>query len=135
MRRRGGRVKTLAPLNYAPGEDLLFAEHFDNCVWGCDYAAETGGYGVGAGSSVPSPATSAGTEAAYVAKGPERPAARFSRPRTITPRLPQARRSPCAATTCATADSTTGSGSSTPRNIAAACAVATSAVTATGAFW
>ena len=64
-------------------------------------------------------------------KGPERPAARFSRPRTITPRLPQARRSPCAATTCATADSTTGSGSSTPRNIAAACAVATSAVTAT----
>lgn len=64
-----GGVKTLAPLNYAPGEDLLFAEHFDNCVWGCDYAAETGGYGVGAGSSVPSPATSAGTEAAYVAKG------------------------------------------------------------------
>ena len=55
-----GGVKTLAPLNYAPGEDLLFAEHFDNCVWGCDYAAETGGYGVGAGSSVPSPATSAG---------------------------------------------------------------------------
>ena len=53
-----GGVKTLAPLNYAPGEDLLFAEHFDNCVWGCDYAAETGGYGVGAGSSVPSPATS-----------------------------------------------------------------------------
>lgn len=64
-----GGVKTLVPLNYAPGEDLLFAEHFDNCVWGCDYAAETGGYGVGAGSSVPSPATSAGTEAAYVAKG------------------------------------------------------------------
>ena len=45
-----GGVKTLVPLNYAPGEDLLFAEHFDNCVWGCDYAAETGGYGVGAGS-------------------------------------------------------------------------------------
>lgn len=31
-----GGVKTLAPLNYAPGEDLLFAEHFDNCVWGCE---------------------------------------------------------------------------------------------------
>lgn len=63
-----GGVKALASLNYAPDPDLLFAEHFDNCVWGCDYVGETSGYGVGAGSSVPSPATSAGTEAAYVAK-------------------------------------------------------------------
>ena len=66
-------------------------------------------------------------------RGPGRPAARFSRPRTTTPRLPRARRSPCAATTCATAGSTTGSGSSTPRNTAAVCAAATSAATATGA--
>lgn len=48
-----GGVTALAPLNYAPDQGLLFAEHFDNCVWGCDYAAETGGYGIGAGSSVP----------------------------------------------------------------------------------
>lgn len=64
-----GGVKNLAPLDYAPDAGLLFAEHFDNCVWGCDYVGEKSGYGVGAGSSVPSPATSAGTEAAYVAKG------------------------------------------------------------------
>lgn len=62
-------MTALAPLNYAPDQGLLFAEHFDNCVWGVRLRRGNGGYGVGAGSSVPSPATSAGTEAAYVAQG------------------------------------------------------------------
>ena len=64
-----GSIKTLPTMDYAPDGELLFAEYFDNCVWGCDYVSEKGGYGIGAGSSVPSPATASGIEAAYVAKG------------------------------------------------------------------
>lgn len=65
---RAGEVKTVSPIHYAPDEKLLFAEYFDNCVWGSDYAAEKGGYGVTAGAAVPNAATMSGTEVAYVSK-------------------------------------------------------------------
>ncbi len=63
-----GQVKSLSPCQYAPDADLLFAEHFDRCVWGADPSTEYGGYGPGSGSTSVALGSSLGTESAYVAK-------------------------------------------------------------------
>ncbi len=65
---KAGEETALPTLTYAPDPELLFAESFDNCVWGTDCTNDKGGYGVTAGGAVASAATASGTEIAYVAK-------------------------------------------------------------------
>ena len=72
---KGGEVLNLGILEYAPDENLLYAQHFDNCTWGGDIVAGKKGLGRGnTATDVPS-ATSTGLESAICVKDSTTPGA------------------------------------------------------------
>ena len=57
-------------VDFAASEDILFAEHFDNCAWGGDCLEGNGGYGPSSGTTTVCDAACTGTEHAYFPKDP-----------------------------------------------------------------
>ena len=71
-----GEVKDLIA-DFGTVGDILFEEHFDNCVWGGDIVAGTGGYGPSAGEENPCSASAKGREVAYIPKSAGAPGTPF----------------------------------------------------------
>lgn len=59
----GEGVKT--SVDFSGTSDIIYEEHFDNCVWGSDYVGGKPGYGPSAGEDTVAPANSTGQEVAY----------------------------------------------------------------------
>ena len=72
---KAGEVLDLGVLNYAPDENLLYAQHFDNCTWGGDIVAGKKGLGRGnTATDIPS-STATGLETAICVKDSTTPGA------------------------------------------------------------
>lgn len=71
-----GEVKELL-VDFGTVSDILFEEHFDNCAWGGDIIAGTGGYGPSAGEQTPSSSSAKGREVAYIPKDAGSPGTPF----------------------------------------------------------
>ena len=72
---KAGEVLDLGVLAYAPDENLLYAQHFDNCTWGGDIVAGKKGLGRGNTATDIPASTATGLEVALCAKDSTTPGA------------------------------------------------------------
>lgn len=63
-----GEIMTLPSVAYEPDENLLYAQHFDNCTWGGDIVAGKKGLGRGSSQTDTAPSAASGTEMALQEK-------------------------------------------------------------------
>ncbi len=70
---KAGTILDLGTLNYEPDENLLYAQHFDNCTWGGDIVAGAKGFGRGSTATDLPPTSASGTEVAVRVKNSDTP--------------------------------------------------------------
>ena len=68
-----GEILDLGTIAYEPDENLLYAQHFDNCTWGGDIVAGTKGLGRGSNATDLAPKSATGTEVAVRVKNSDTP--------------------------------------------------------------